>query len=52
MSGPARPPFTLYKHITDFIDRQNGSQTQKQLLPAIAEHVSTAKRMPQTGTAY
>jgi DNA polymerase III gamma/tau subunit len=48
MSGPARPPFTLYKHITDFIDRQNGSQTQKQLLPAIAEHVSTAKRMPQT----
>ena len=44
----APPPLVLFKHVTAFIREQTGSQTQKQLLPALTEYVSKRTRSQHT----
>ena len=48
MSVPNHTPLTLFRHVTDFIRAQNGSQTQKQLLPSLVEAVSRRTRAAHT----
>ena len=48
MPAAAPPPLVLFKHVTAFIREQTGSQTQKQLLPALTEYVSKRTRSQHT----
>ena len=48
MAAPYHPPLPILNAITAFIDKQNGSESAKKLLPHIAEAVSRAVAHHQT----